>query len=83
MMAGVLCCTQRTPYRRSTIVTKRVIVQGVYGFMDSNSDEAWPEGGAHVSKMVFIGTIDHALRALICEGLLACLAPGYVARARP
>lgn len=80
--AGVLCATKRTPYRRSTIVTKRVVVQGVYSFLDS-ADGPWEDGVPHCSRMVFIGKLSPDLKAHLNRGLLGCLAPGYFARPRP
>ncbi|EWM23567.1 Cobalamin (vitamin B12) biosynthesis CobW [Nannochloropsis gaditana] len=83
---GVLWVTKKTPYRRATVVEKRVVLQGIYGHLEMREEEGDMASGHFplVSKLVFIGLFKDpvAMKRNMEGALLECLAPGWYAKRR-
>jgi G3E family GTPase len=83
---GVVWVTKKTPYRRATVVQKRVVLQGIYGHLEMREEEG-DMASSHfplVSKLVFIGRFNDpvAMKRDMEGALLECLAPGWYAKRR-
>ena len=90
-MKGIVYVTKKTPYRRATIVQKRVVLQGIYGHLEMNEEDlppslpsspSLPPSLPPCSKLVLIGRfVDaEALKKEMERGLLECLAPGWYSK---
>jgi len=85
-MKGILWVTKKTPYRRATIIQKRVILQGIYGHLEMDEQDLPPSLPSSLpsSKLVLIGRFKDAkaLKEEMEKELLECLAPGWYAKRR-
>jgi len=86
-LKGVVYVTKKTPYRRATIVQKRVVLQGIYGHLEMDEAEIPPSlpsspSPPPCSKLVVIGRFGDAgaLKKEMERGLLECLAPGWYSK---